>query len=142
MYRINGNKHEWRAAPVGAKGNPIKWTNVMTLAANGNLLVGTTTDNGVDKLQVNGSISSGNIKHYVNGDLNNFKYTTETIGTYPAMSNTPIYDYGYVEIIVYSQNAWILQRFTCLGATNIAYAGRTFSRCYVNGTTWLDWVEK
>lgn len=47
----------WRTAPAGTAGNTITWNQVMTLNANGNLLIGTTTDNGVDKLQVNGSIS-------------------------------------------------------------------------------------
>lgn len=48
----------WRTAPSGTAGTPITWTNAMTLGSNGNLLIGTTTDNGVDKLQVNGSIIS------------------------------------------------------------------------------------
>lgn len=108
----------------------------------GNLLIGTSTDNGVDKLQVNGSISSGTIIVFDSGDLNNFKYITQNVGTVPTMLNVPIYDHGYLEVIVYSGNVWVLQRFTCLGAVNIAYAGRTFVRCFTRGTTWTPWVEK
>lgn len=141
MYRINGNQHEWKTAPLGSAGNSIPWTNAMTLIANGNLLIGTTTDNGVDKLQVNGSISSGTIMIYPNGDLNNFKYITQTVGTYPNgyMSNLPINDHGYLEIIVYSANVFVMQRFTTLGV--IQTAGRVFVRCLSDGV-WSAWTEK
>lgn len=133
--------HSWHTAPAGIAGNPITWTNAMTLNATGNLLVGTTTDNGVDKLQVNGSISSGSIQKYGSGDLNNLKYITQTIGTYPSayVSNTPINDHGYLEIIVYSPNDYVMQRFTTLGI--IQTAGIVFVRCLVNGT-WGAWAEK
>ena len=113
----------------------------MRINSSGNLLIGTTTDNGVDKLQVNGSISSGSIQTYDSGDLNNFKYITQTIGTCPSeyMSNIPINDHGYLEIIVYSSNSYVMQRFTTLGARQTA--GRVFVRCLSNGT-WTGWVEK
>lgn len=113
----------------------------VTINDSGNLLVGTTTDNGIDKLQVNGTISSGDIQQYASGDLNNFKYITQTIGTYPSayMSNTPIDDHGYLEIIVYSANTYVMQRFTTLGARQTA--GRVFVRCLTNGT-WTAWAEK
>lgn len=56
---------------------PIKLTvgaNTLTYDANGNLLVGTSTDNGVDKLQVNGSIvSSGGVRFV--SDLNGISGT-------------------------------------------------------------------
>ena len=57
--QYNGG-YTWYTAPAGTAGNTINWTTAMTLNPNGNLLIGTTTDNGVDKLQVNGSISSNN----------------------------------------------------------------------------------
>ena len=56
-YNMNNNGHQWQTAPSGTAGNAISWTNAMTLEVSGNLLVGTSTDNGVDKLQVNGNIS-------------------------------------------------------------------------------------
>ena len=37
MYRINGNQHEWKTAPLGTAGNPITWTNAMTLNYNNSL---------------------------------------------------------------------------------------------------------
>lgn len=58
------------------------------------------------------------------------------------MLNVPIFDHGYLEVIVYSGDTWVMQRFTCLGVMNIAYAGRTFVRCLTLGTTWTPWVEK
>lgn len=140
LLQVNGS-FEFRTAPSGTAGDVIPLTTAMTLGSNGNLLVGTTTDNGVDKLQVNGSISSGVIIKYNSGDLNNFKYITQTIGTYSSahMSNTPINDHGYLEIIVYSPNTYVMQRFTTLGA--IQTAGRVFVRCLNNGT-WTAWAEK
>jgi hypothetical protein len=53
-YRGLDGAHEWYNAPSGTAGNPITFTQAMTLGANGNLLVGTTTDNGA-RLQVSGS---------------------------------------------------------------------------------------
>lgn len=55
---VQGATHQWLTAPSGTAGNPITWTEAMTLASSSNLLVGTTVDNGIDKLQVNGSITS------------------------------------------------------------------------------------
>lgn len=108
--------------------------------ANGNLLVGTSTDNGIDKLQVNGSISSGDIHQITFGDLNDYKTRTQVIGTYPdTVSNIPINDHGYLEVIVYAPAVWVMQRFTTLGA--LVAPGRIFVRCLVNGV-WSAWVEK
>ncbi len=144
---INGGK-KWRVGNTGGTGfgdfnilNETDNTTPFTVKANGNILLGTTTDNGVDKLQVNGSISSGEILVYSSGDLNDIKGKTQTIGTYINMSNIPLGDYGYLEVIVYG-SSWVMQRFTALGAGTSVYAGRTFVRCFVNGTTWTPWVEK
>lgn len=39
-YEQNASgQHIWKTAPAGTAGNPITWTNAMTLAANGNLLL-------------------------------------------------------------------------------------------------------
>ena len=62
IYQQYNGAHRWQTAPSGTAGNAITWTNAMTLNNNGNLLVGTTTDNGVDKLQVNGSVGAKSIK--------------------------------------------------------------------------------
>ena len=58
---FNGS-FKFKNAPTGTAGNPITWNTAMTLGSNGNLLVGTTTDNGVDKLQVNGSVTGTQLK--------------------------------------------------------------------------------
>ena len=64
-YISNGNatnynqylgRHVWFTSPVGTAGNTISFTTAMTLEATGNLLIGTTTDNG-NKLQVSGGAS-------------------------------------------------------------------------------------
>ena len=54
LYQINGNSHQWYTAPSGTAGTGISFTQAMTLASSGNLLVGTTTDSGY-KLDVNGT---------------------------------------------------------------------------------------
>jgi hypothetical protein len=53
-YRQYQGVHSWLTAPSGTAGNAISFTQAMTLGANGNLLVGTTTDSGY-KLDVNGT---------------------------------------------------------------------------------------
>jgi hypothetical protein len=53
-YYQNAGGHFWFTAPSGTAGNVITFTQAMTLGANGNLLLNTTTDNGA-RLQVSGS---------------------------------------------------------------------------------------
>ncbi len=52
-YQLSG-QHVWQTAPSGTAGNAITFTQAMTLTSGGNLLVGTTTDNGA-RLQVSGT---------------------------------------------------------------------------------------
>lgn len=66
--QVNG-LFRWFNAPAGTVGDAITFTQAMTLANTGNLLVGTTTDNGVDKLQVNGSISDSVVR-YISSSFN------------------------------------------------------------------------
>ena len=47
LYRMSGAQHTWYNAPSGTAGNAISWTQAMTLDASGNLLVGTTSNNGI-----------------------------------------------------------------------------------------------
>jgi hypothetical protein len=54
LYQQNGNIHSWFNAPSGTAGNAISFTQAMTLGANGNLLLGTSTDAGF-RLDVNGT---------------------------------------------------------------------------------------
>ena len=53
-------QHQWETAPSGTANGAVSFTQAMTLTSGGNLLVGTTTDNGA-KLQVNGSMTVGSI---------------------------------------------------------------------------------
>jgi hypothetical protein len=43
QYAMTGGQHQWFTAPSGTAGNAITFTQAMTLDANGNLLVGTTS---------------------------------------------------------------------------------------------------
>lgn len=54
LYNHSNGSHIWQNAPSGTANNAITWNQAMTLGANGNLLVGTTTDAGY-KLYVNGT---------------------------------------------------------------------------------------
>ena len=49
LYRQVGGEHRWENAPSGTAGNTISFTQAMTLTAAGELLVGTTSVNGVGK---------------------------------------------------------------------------------------------
>jgi len=55
MYYMYQGQHVWRIAPSGTAGVAITFTEAMKLNASGRLLLGTTTDNGTDRLQVSGS---------------------------------------------------------------------------------------
>ena len=57
-YAAIDGRFEWYQAPSGTAGNAISFTQAMTLNASGRLLLNTTTDNGTDALQVNGSVRS------------------------------------------------------------------------------------
>lgn len=53
--QVNGS-HVFYTAPSGTAGNPITFTPAMTLTANSELLVNTTTTDGTNKLIVNGGV--------------------------------------------------------------------------------------
>ena len=53
-YYQTAGFHAWEIAASGTAGNAITWSTPMTLSTGGNLLVGTTTDNGA-RLQVSGA---------------------------------------------------------------------------------------
>lgn len=59
-YAVERNVHKWNIAAAGTAGGAITWTQAMTLNASGRLLLGTTTDDGANRLQVNGAIAIGN----------------------------------------------------------------------------------
>jgi hypothetical protein len=53
--QLNGT-YQWFTAPSGTAGNPITFTQAMTLDASGNLLVGTTSNPQNSKLMVGGTV--------------------------------------------------------------------------------------
>ena len=118
-------------------------TEKMKLDASGNLLVGTSVANGLDKLQIEGTFSSKVIKSFTGIDLNTLKTRTEVCSVTNTCTNLPIAEYGYLEIFMYdSDSQWVMQRFTALGFPSNGNAGRTFIRCFMNATTWSSWSEK
>ena len=52
-FALVGNEFQWRQAPSGTAGNAISFTQAMTLTADGNLLIGSTTNNG-NRLETTG----------------------------------------------------------------------------------------
>jgi hypothetical protein len=79
-YQVVGT-HAWLTAPSGTAGNAISFTQAMTLDANGNLLVGTTSASA--KLTVNGVSNQVSIRSTVSnsGDINAQLITSQTSGT-------------------------------------------------------------
>lgn len=131
-YQQSNGQHIWYAAPSGTAGNAITWTTAMTLDANGNLLVGTTTDNGVDKLQVNGSINCNNKIVYQNSIIGTFTgdvwYDTGvTINTlrYNILDTfaITIYEDSYG---TGNNNYQMLYKFIVGSASNSSNSGNTF----------------
>jgi hypothetical protein len=67
FYNQNAGIHSWHTAPSGTAGNPITFTQAMTLDASGNLLVGQTTT---------GSYEDGRVATTSTGTASSFKTTT------------------------------------------------------------------
>jgi len=61
-YYQNQGVHTWSIAPSGTAGNPITFTQAMTLDASGNLLVGTTSVNPAAGVAVNNPSTAPNIR--------------------------------------------------------------------------------
>ena len=134
VYGMISGQHQWFIAPSGTAGNAISFTQAMTLGSNGNLLIGTTTDNGIDKLQVNGSISSGRVS--IVTDLNEVKTGGSLVTgdfTFSLASNAPC-NYGTLHQIARSTEECTQM---VIDITN----GKLYTRVYL-GTTWAAWVEK
>jgi hypothetical protein len=93
-YFQGGGTHGWRTAPSGTAGNAISFTQAMTLTSGGNLLVGTTTDNGA-RLQVSGSASIGGTNTY-NGWI---------IGSHSNNVGSALYNKGNVAQTMYADSA-------------------------------------
>jgi len=75
LYELNAGEHRWSVAPSGTAGNAITFTQAMALDASGNLLVGTTGQNGSWNTKLTLSNDSGTTKWAVGpylGGVTNF----------------------------------------------------------------------
>jgi hypothetical protein len=72
-YQQDAGAHKWLTAPSGTAGDPIAFTQAMTLDASGNLGIGTTSP---DELV---SISGGNMKFTNTDSDESFIYFTHTV---------------------------------------------------------------
>ena len=127
----------------GAPGNGV--SKLQIAPTTDNLLIGTTTDNGVDKLQVNGSIAVTSLTEgvlpVVTFNLNDAKVSTAKYVVSSTNPNVPIAEGGYLEVFVHIPDSYAMQRFTAMGYPNFGNSGRTFVRCLVNNA-WSSWSEK
>jgi hypothetical protein len=80
-YEQSGGNHQWYTAPSGTAGNAISFTQAMTLNANGNLLIGTTTESGTGRLRVVDSVRIANSSSETNALLITTTASTATIET-------------------------------------------------------------
>lgn len=110
----------------------------------GNVLIGTDTNNGIDKLQVAGSALVDGLR-YTRGTLINFQDldTLVIAGFYTGQSlpNAPIADMGTYYVTVernYFEDDWVHQTATSFG--NGITGNRIFSRVKLAGT-WQPWAE-
>jgi len=62
-YDLDTGAHKWYTAPSGTAGNPISFTQAMTLDASGNLLVGTTSSGAIAA----GGVVLGNLSNAIGG---------------------------------------------------------------------------
>jgi hypothetical protein len=58
-YVQSAGQHSWNTAASGTAGNPISWTQVMTLSPTGNLLIGTTAN--VNASRLKSKVSAGGL---------------------------------------------------------------------------------
>ena len=118
-------------------------TEKMRIDSIGNLLVGTSTTNGLDKVQIEGTFSSKAVKAFTGIDLNTLKTRTEVCSVAMTCTNLPIAETGILEVFMYdSSSQWVMQRFTAIGYPNASNQGRTYVRNWINANTWSAWVEK
>jgi hypothetical protein len=92
----SAGSHIWYNAPSGTAGNAITFTQAMTLTSAGNLLIGSTTDDTANKLQVNGSgkfSSSVTATQNTAGIVNQF--ILENLSAAAGADGSSIYFKGY-----------------------------------------------
>jgi hypothetical protein len=99
-YETSSGKHSWRIAPSGTAGNPITFTQAMTLDASSNLMVGTTTNaindsNSIVIVSNNGSVVGQVICNHGTGTgsgerFANFGYAGTSIGSITQNGTTAV----------------------------------------------------
>ena len=85
-YGQTGGQHQWFNAASGTAGNPVSFTQAMTLDANGNLLVGTTSGLGTERLSVLRTVDSGD---YVAVFKTTAATSTNNYGTQTVLNGDP-----------------------------------------------------
>ena len=129
---------ELAKATFGSLAMRLRSANIMDMES-GRVLIGTTTDNGVDKLQVEGSISSTPLVS-LGYDANTLSTVNKTyVCNYDAINIPFTSEYWYLEVMVHVANTWVVQRATSFGI--LGNTNRMFIRSLVNGS-WTTWVEK
>jgi hypothetical protein len=74
FFEIGNGEYKWFQAPSGTAGNAITFSQPMTITSGGNVLIGTTTDNG-SRLRINGSIALPHVTKSANYTLDGTDYT-------------------------------------------------------------------
>jgi hypothetical protein len=90
-YNQNSGQHVWRTAPSGTAGNALTFTQVMTLLANGNLLLNTTADAGF-KLDVNGTARVQGRLTLQNAFTIGNSFNTNRLGIIPSTTTSAFVD--------------------------------------------------
>jgi hypothetical protein len=81
LFQFDGNVAKWFQAASGTAGNTISFTQAMTLNANGNLLIGTTTESGAGRLRVVDGVRIADSSTETNALLITTTASTATIET-------------------------------------------------------------
>jgi hypothetical protein len=79
LYEQNAGAHQWYNAPSGTAGNAITFTQAMTLDADGDLGIGTTSPS--EKLDVRGSTTAGTLLFGLGTDANAITIAARSAGT-------------------------------------------------------------
>jgi len=95
-YDLGGGSHAWYNAPSGTAGNAITFTQAMTLTADGNLLVGTTTNTYASRLVLDGGASSNTLECVHTGTANTycaiFSNANGAVGSIRTNGSATLYD--------------------------------------------------
>jgi hypothetical protein len=140
FYNIGGEYiSAWRRMDNGVWSSWVfNWTYG---TPNGRVLIGTTTDNGVDALQVSGTVSETAIPIII-ADLNTLTTLTKKYIMSASSANLPLSNETcFLETFSYNGGNYCLQRATAFGTSSQDNGGRVFSRMVMGFSTWTSWKE-